>query len=168
MQRWLKQNLLTVTKFFAAPVNTILAHPKIAASPLQAGTVCGQVVRQMPTAPVTKTTSVTLTAAEVLSGIILCNQGGAGAATYTMPTGTLLQAAINIAMPNFAIGDTFELSFVNISTVAAEDVTIAGGVGTTAVGNLFIPSNAATSDVAFATFRFRKTADVAFSFYRIG
>lgn len=167
MNRWLKYNVLVVTKQLLAPLNTILFHPKVAADPKQS-TLAGQLVRSMPTAPVTKTTSTTLTAAEVLSGLILCNQGGAGAATYTMPTGTLLQAQINATMPNFVVGDTFELSFVNVSTVAAEDVTIAGGVGTTAVGNLFIPSNAATSDVAFATFRFRKTGDLAFTFYRIG
>jgi N-methylhydantoinase B/oxoprolinase/acetone carboxylase alpha subunit len=167
MQRWLKQNVLEITKQFIAPINTIFAHPKVAAARNQT-TLAGQLIRSMPTAPVTKTTSVTLTAAEVLSGILLANQGAAGAATYTMPTGTLLQAQINAQMPGFAIGDTFELSIVNVSTVAAEDVTIAGGVGTTAAGNMTIPSNAAVGDAAYATFRFRKTADVAFTFYRIG
>lgn len=167
MNRWLKYNVLVITKQLLAPLNTILFHPKVAADPKQ-NTLAGQLVRSMPTAPVTKTTTVALTAAEVLSGILLCNQAGGAAATYTMPTGTLLQAQINATMPNFVVGDTFELSFVNVSTVAAEDVTIAGGVGTTAAGNMTIPSNAAVGDAAYATFRFRKTGDNAFTFYRIG
>jgi hypothetical protein len=156
---------LSVLKNLITPVNNAFRNPRIVSpSPL----IAGQIVYTMPTAPVTKTTSVTLTAAEVLGGIILANQGGGAAATYTMPTGTLLEAEINKLNPGFIVGDCFDFTIVNISTVAAEDVTVAGGVDTTAVGNMTIASNAAVADQAWGTFRFRKTGAHAFSFYRIG
>lgn len=113
----------------------------------------------------TLTTSATLTAAQVISGLLLANQGAAGAATYTMPTGTLLQAALPKTMQ---VGDGFEFTIVNVSTVAAEDVTVAGGSGTTAVGNMTIASNAAVADQAWGTFYVQKTGNNAFSFYRVG
>ena len=116
-------------------------------------------------APAAKTTSATLTAAEILGGLLTAAQGASGAATYTMPTGTDLQAALPT---DFTTGDSFDFSIVNISTDAAEDVTVAGGVGTTAVGNMTIASNAAVGDQAWGTFRVRKTGTNAFSFYRIG
>ena len=116
-------------------------------------------------APAAKTTTTTLTVAELLGGLITANQGGAGAATYTLPTGTLMQAALPT---DFTTGDSFDFSIVNISTNAAEDVTVAGDTGMTAVGNMTIASNAAVTDQAWGTFRVRKTGSNAFSFYRIG
>lgn len=116
-------------------------------------------------APAAKTTTATLTAAELLGGLITANQGAAGAATYTTPTGTQVQAALPT---DFATGDSFDFSIVNISTNAAEDVTVAGDTGMTAVGNMTIASNAAVGDQAWGTFRVRKTGNNAFSFYRIG
>ena len=111
------------------------------------------------------TTSATITVAALRGGLITANQGAAGAATYTMPTGAVFDAA----MPaDFAVGDAVDFSITNISTVAAEDVTMAGAAGMVAKGNLFVPSNAATSDVAFATFRIVKEGANTFSFYRIG
>lgn len=116
------------------------------------------------TAPVAKTTTTTLTAAEILGRLITANQGGGAAATYTMPLGTDLEAAF----PTLGINEAFEFTIVNISTVAAEDVTVAGNTGMTAVGNMTIASNAAVADQAWGTFRVRKTAPATFSFYRVG
>lgn len=110
-------------------------------------------------------TSATFTTAALLGGLITANQAAAGAATYTMPTGTVMDAA----MPaDFVVGDSFDFSITNISTVAAEDVTVAGALGMVAKGNLFVPSNDATSSIAFATFRVVKEAANTYSFYRIG
>lgn len=123
----------------------------------------GQVTRTQTVTAMT--TSATITVAALRGGLITANQAAAGAATYTMPTGTVMDAA----MPaDFVAGDTFDFSITNISTVAAEDVTVAGASGMVAKGNLFVPSNAATSDVAFATFRVVKEAANTYSFYRIG
>lgn len=111
------------------------------------------------------TTTATITGAAILGGLITANQGAAGAATYTMPAGTVFGPLLPAS---FAVGDTVQFSITNLSTVAAEDVTVAGASGMVAKGNMFIPSNAATSDVAFGTFLIIKTGSNAFDFYRIG
>lgn len=116
-----------------------------------------------PASVAAKTTTTTLTAAEVVGGMITANQGAAGAATYTLPTGTLLAAAID----GLYVGASFDLTVTNISTNAAEDVTIAGGTGTTLVGSGVVASNAAATDRSAAIFRFVYTAENTFSVYRI-
>lgn len=120
-------------------------------------------------APVAMTTSATITTAAILGGLITGNEGAAGAATYTMPTGTVLDAALTSLLGGpMPINYAFEFTIVNISTVGAEDITVDGATGTTAVGNMTIASNAAVGDQAWGTFRVRKTAANAFSFYRVG
>ncbi len=115
--------------------------------------------------PAAKTTSATLTAAEVLGGIITVNQGGAGVSTLTMPLGDDLEAALPA---NIAVGDSFEFSIINISTVAAEDAVLAVNTGVTAVGNLDVASNAAATDKSAGRFRVRRTAASTFVVYRVG
>lgn len=120
-------------------------------------------------APVAMTTSATVTSAAIIGGLITANQGAAGAATYTLPTGTVFDAALKAHLGAPAqVNDSLDFTIVNISTVAAEDVTVAGDTGMTAVGNMTIASNAAVADQAWGTFRVRKTANNTFSFYRVG
>lgn len=116
-------------------------------------------------APAAKTTTTTLTAAELLGGLLTANQGAAGTATYTTCTGTDLQNALP---SSFTTGDSFDFTIVNISTNAAEIVTVQGDTGMTAVGNMTIAANNATTTQSWGTFRVRKTGNNAFSFYRIG
>lgn len=127
------------------------------------------IMRRQP-APVAMTTSATIASTAIMAGLITANQGAAGAATYTMPTGAVFEAAVKAVLgKNLAIDDSMDFTIVNVSTVAAEDVTVAGGAtGMTAVGNMTIASNAAVGDQAWGTFRVRKTAAETFSFYRIG
>ena len=66
---------------------------------------------------------VTLTAAEVLGGIIVADPNGAGR-TYTLPTAALLVAAI----PGVQIGDIVRCLIVN-GADAAETLTLAAGAG---------------------------------------
>ena len=119
-------------------------------------------------APAAKTTTTTLTAAEIMAGLLTANQGAAGAATYTLPLGSDLETALLVAHPGLATNDSFDFTIVNISTNAAEDVTVAGNTGTTAVGNMTIASNAAVTDQAWGTFRVRRTGANTYSVYRIG
>lgn len=112
----------------------------------------------------TASVTATLTVAQILSGLIIVNQAGAAACTLTMPTAS----ALDTAFPNLKTNSRIDVSFVNISTVGAEDATIAVGTGITAYGNLFVPSNAATSDVAWGTFALVKTGDAAYNLYRVG
>lgn len=119
-------------------------------------------------APAAKTTSTTLTAAEVIGGLLTANQGAAGAATYTMPLGTSLETALLALKPNLAIDDSFDFSLVNISTDAAEDATIDANTGVTVVGNMVVASNAAATDQSVGLFRVRRTAADTYVVYRIG
>lgn len=111
-----------------------------------------------------KTTSATLTAAELLTGIITGNQGAAGAATYTLP----LAADVDTALPDSIADDSFDFSVINISTNAAEDITVATNTGWTLVGTMVVESNEATAQKGpSGRFRARKTAAGAWTLYRL-
>lgn len=113
--------------------------------------------------PIALTTSATLTAAQLAVGLLTANQGGGATATYTLPTGALMDAAF----ANFRNDSSFEFSLVNISTVAAEDVTIAAGTGWTLVGNATVNSNDAATSISSGRFRARKTGVATWTLYRI-
>jgi predicted RecA/RadA family phage recombinase len=76
-------------------------------------------------APTSKNTAggVTLTAAEVLTGVLVVDCAGAGR-TYTLPTAALLVAAV----PSAKVGDMLKLAIINGSD-GAEDITLAAGSG---------------------------------------
>lgn len=109
-------------------------------------------------APQTATATATLTAAQIVGGMLVANPG-TSAATYTLPTGALIDAAV----PNATIGSTFDLSIVNIGTSSGA-VTLAVSTGVTDGGNAVTAIAVTTS----ALFRFRKVADSTFVAYRIG
>lgn len=109
----------------------------------------------------TATDTATLTAAQVLGGIIVGTP--TAAATYTLPTVALLEATLS----NAKVGTTFDLSIINVATTATYDITIAVGTGWTIVGQTQISSNAAVTDSAQANFRARKTASGAWTLYRV-
>lgn len=67
--------------------------------------------------------AVTLTAAEVLGGVVVADPNGAGR-TYTLPTAALLVAAI----PGVAVGDIIRCLIVN-GADAAETITLSAGAG---------------------------------------
>ena len=90
-------------------------------------------------APSTASVTATLTVAQLAVGILTVNQAGAAACTLTLPTGTLMDATFT----NMQINSSFDFSVVNISTVDAEDATLAVGTGWTFVGNVTIAANSA-------------------------
>lgn len=116
-------------------------------------------------APTALTVTAVLTAAQLINGSFTANQGGGAVATYTLPTAALLNAALPA---DFSVDDSFEFTLINISTVAAEDVTIAAGTGWTLVGNMTVNSNDAIGSVSSGIFRARKTAATTWTLYRIG
>ena len=103
----------------------------------------------------TATSTATLTAAQVTSGILVANPSTT-AASYTLPTAALLDARLSNTIAN----DTFELSIVNLGTSSGA-LTILAGTGITLVGSATV---AITSS---AQFRFKKTAQGAWTAYRI-
>jgi hypothetical protein len=112
-------------------------------------------------APQTATATATLTVAQTTGGILVGNPSTT-AATYTFPTAALLDAGLS----NVKIGSTFELTIINLGTSTGL-ITVAGGTGVTAVGNLVIGITGSVAGVgAAAQFVFRKTGDGAYSVYR--
>lgn len=115
-------------------------------------------------APTAKTVSATLTAAELLTGIITVNQGAGATSTLTLPSGTDMQAALS---PDFGTDDFFEFTVINTSTVDAEDAALASpGASFTIVGSLDIPAHSGITVVSSGTFRVRETAANTFVAYR--
>lgn len=115
-------------------------------------------------APVAKTVSSTLTAANLLAGIITVNQAGGAVSTQTLPTGTDMQAALPAS---FGVNSYFEFTVINTSTVDAEDAALASpGASFTIVGSVDVPAHSGITIVSSGTFRVRKTADNTFVAYR--
>lgn len=98
--------------------------------------------------PATVTSTATLTAEQVVAGMIVANPSTT-AATYTLPTAVLIDAAL----PSTVVGHTFDLFIVNIGT-STGTVTLAMGAGVTDGGNAAIVNPVQSS----SHFRFRKTA----------
>ena len=90
----------------------------------------GGMVKQMTVSAVTDT--ATITAAQVLGGFI--DGTPVSPATYTLPTGTLMAAALNQA----GIGNAIEFTIKNSG---ADAITVAGGEGGTAKGTMTIAQN---------------------------
>lgn len=108
-------------------------------------------------APVAKTTSSTLTAANLLAGLITVAQGAGANSTQTLPTGTLMQSGLPAT---FDINSSFDFSIVNTGA-ASETATLGAGTNFTIVGGAVVQPSAS------ATFRVRKTAANTFIAYRI-
>ena len=116
-------------------------------------------------APAAVTVSGTLTAADLLAGIITINQGAGAASAQQLPTGTDLQAALPA---DFAVNDSFDVSVINTSVVDAEDATVTTNTDMTLVGSMDFPAHSSATIPSSGILRFRKTADHAFSVYRVG
>lgn len=108
-------------------------------------------------APQTATSTATLTAAQVTGNWLVANPSTT-AATYTLPTA----ASIDTAVPNATVGSTFDLALVNVGT-GSGTVTLATATGITDGGNAFVVVAITSS----AVFRFRKTADAAWTVYKV-
>ena len=107
--------------------------------------------------PQTATSTATLTAAQILGGMLYANPS-TSAATYTLPTA----AAIDSALPSATVGSTFDLFIINVGTSSGA-VTLSMGTGVTDGGNAAV----AVAVTSSAMFRFRKTADGAYTVYKI-
>jgi hypothetical protein len=107
--------------------------------------------------------SVTITAANLATGLCTMDSGGTDAGTYVFPTGALIDAAF----PSLKVGSAFDCAFVNIGDNANNDVTFTAGAGNTLVGNDVIQDALTKTNNTSGMFRFRKTGDAAYTIYRI-
>jgi hypothetical protein len=124
-----------------------------------------RVNQQVQVTPSAKTTAVTLTSAELLTGIITATHTAGATAAYTLPTGTLLDAA-----GEFAVNDSFDWSLINLSAAAADTVTLTAGTGHTIVGGVIVQSAHASTGTLYGNsvrWRTRKTAANTFVTYRL-
>lgn len=105
---------------------------------LRSGTTAS-LVHSCP-APAAATVTATLTAAQVLSGIVTGDP--AGDATWTLPTAALLVAAV----PGCAVGDCIQFSVISQATQDADEtVTIAAGSGGSLIGSAEVHANYAST-----------------------
>ena len=118
-----------------------------------AGDVRSNTVVMQAASPTNSNTSVTLTAANLLSGLITGTP--TATCTFTLPTGTNTDAAFQDLQTNQA----FEWSVINLSP--SYTITVAAGTGHTVVGNMVV---AVSSSTRFLT---RKTAANTFVTYKI-
>ena len=117
-------------------------------------------------APETATDTASLTDAQMLSGILVGTP--AAAAAYTVRTGTQLSAAIVAIHPNLTVGDTFDLSIINIGGTG-DDITLTAATGISIVGDAVVGpvADVATEQAGQGTFRFRNTAANTWVAYRV-
>lgn len=109
-------------------------------------------------APVTATDTATLTAAQVLNGIILATP--TAAANYTLPTVADFEAG-GISSAN--VGSTFEFVIINLASNAAYDITLVTNTGWTITGG----GVTVVQELSSARFRARKTSSTTWQLYRI-
>lgn len=116
------------------------------------------------TAPVAKTNTVTLTAAELMSGLIVGTP--TAAANYTLPTGSSLETALLAAYPGLANDDCFEFNVINLGA-STFTITLLTATGWTLSGQMVVMDGSAAANRSAALFRARRTAANAYTLYRI-
>lgn len=103
----------------------------------------GQDLRKVTVTTLTTASALTLTAAQILGGLILRDPNG-GARTDTLPTGPQIAAALGAdgSRSHQAIeaGTSFEFAIRNTAD-AAETITVAAGSGGTVSGTATIAQN---------------------------
>jgi hypothetical protein len=102
------------------------------------------------------TTTVTLSAAQILSEVLDCNPAAATALT-TLTAAEIIAALLSVKSHIAAVGDAFNLTINNVATTAANIITLTGGSGITMSGNPLIHPRDDTSDavsIGNSTFRF--------------
>lgn len=127
-------------------------------------------------APTAKTVAVTLTSTELLSKYLTGTHTAGATAAYTLPTGALLEAALD-ALPELSAAldaDTgFEWELINLSAAAVDTITMtAAATGHTIVGAVLIPSNHVTTGglngTSSSRWRTRRVSNEVFVTYRAG
>jgi hypothetical protein len=125
----------------------------------------GRLSNGVQVTPSAETVAVTLTAAELLTGLVTGTHAAGATAAYTLPTGTLLDAA-----GAFLVDEFFDWTLINLSAAAADTITITAGADHTVVGTMICQSaHSSTGLVHGNALRLRtvKTAANTFVSYRL-
>lgn len=116
-------------------------------------------------APSAKTTAVTLTTAEILTKIITGTHSAGATAAYTLPTGTDVDAAVQLAT-----GESVDWVLINLSAAAVDTITLTANTDHTIVGNPIVQSAHSSTGGIYgnsAQFRTRRTGAHVYVTYRI-
>lgn len=117
--------------------------------------------------PASKTTATTLTAAELIGGLITGVSGAGANANYQLPLASDLETALLALYPDLANNDTFEFVLINTSVVATDTLTITTNTGWTLVGKMVLEANTGTSPSPSGQFWARRTAANTYTLYRV-
>lgn len=117
-----------------------------------------EVVLGVQSTPATATSTATLTIAQLQTGILL-GSPGSSAATYTLPTVALTEAAL----VNAKTDSSFDFHIVNVDGSGSGVITVAVGTGWTLVGLATVAATAGTA----SHWRARKTGSAAWTCYRL-
>lgn len=109
--------------------------------------------------PVSVTTAATLTAAQVLNGLILANSGITASVNYTLPTVAALEADLS---NSDKVGTSFTFRLVNLGTSSGTAVIVTN-TGWTISGSLTMTIPVTTG----AQFVARKSGEGAWVLYRV-
>ena len=109
--------------------------------------------------PVSVTTAQTLTAAQVLNGLILANSGITASVNYTLPTVAALEEDLT---NSDRVGTSFTFRLVNLGTSSGTAVIVTN-TGWTISGSLTMTIPVTTG----ATLLARKTSATAWTLYRV-
>ena len=109
--------------------------------------------------PATATVGATLSANQVLNGILL-GSPGSSAASYQLPTVAVLEAGIPSAVN---VGESFDFSVVNVNGSGSGEITLTTNTGWSLVGLMTVAATAGTAQA----FRARKTTSTTWTLYRI-
>ena len=109
--------------------------------------------------PISVTATATLTAAQVLNGLIFANNGVTTTQTYTLPTVADLEAVL---INSDKVGTSFTFRVINLGTSTGTAV-IAAGTGWTVTGSLTMTVPITTGAMMVA----RKSAAGAWTLYRV-
>jgi hypothetical protein len=125
----------------------------------------GRIANGVQVTPAAETVAVTLTAAELLTGLVTGTHAAGATAAYTLPTGTLLDAA-----GTFLVDEFFDWTLINLSAAALDTITITAGADHTVVGTMICQSAHSTTGLIHGNalrLRTRKTAANTFVSYRL-
>jgi len=116
-------------------------------------------------APVAMTVAATITVDALKSGLITGTHAVGATQAYTLPTGTVMDAALT---SHFINNDSFDFTIINLSAAAADTITLTAAAGFTIVGQATIDSAHGDSEFpSSGTFRVRRTAANTFVAYRL-
>lgn len=117
-------------------------------------------------APVAETAAATLSAADLLVGLITATHATGATIALTLDTGALMDDAFIAA--GVGIDEGIEWSLINLSAAALDTVTVTASSGHTIVGNAIVTSaHASTVHTSSARFLTKKTATDTYVTYRI-